>query len=439
VATSRFRWPAALATFALALYLAAAFAGQCERSLFLPGETSAGHHQIELACESCHTRFGGRAALEEACVRCHAEQLAAVHDSHPRTKFTDPRNADRVALLDARFCTTCHVEHQPERTRAGGLSLPRDYCVRCHEDIAADRPSHAGVAFDGCASGGCHNFHDNQALYEDFLIAHAGEPPLRPEPRVTARLARTNHEKALTASEHDAPVHASDAAVIAEWAVSAHARGGVNCSRCHGSGVRWRDAAPLRACEECHDDESATFRTGKHGMRIAAGLSPMRPALARLPMKRDAAQRELDCGACHGAHDADTRAAAVDACLGCHDDAHSLAYQGSPHAALWRAEQRGESAPRSGVSCASCHMPRRDAFGGGVAAHHDQNANLRPNEKMVRSVCLACHGLGFSLDALADDALVRRNFAGAPARVVESIAWAEERKKADRESARREP
>ncbi|HEU4428960.1 MAG TPA: cytochrome c3 family protein, partial [Myxococcota bacterium] len=427
------------ATFALALYLAAAFAGQRERSLFLPGETSAGHHQIELACESCHSRFGGAQALQEACVRCHGEQLAAVHDSHPRTKFTDPRNADRVALLDARLCATCHVEHQPERTLAGGLTLPRDYCFRCHEQIAEDRPSHAGAAFDSCAAGGCHNFHDNQALYEDFLLAHRGEPAIRPEPRLPARLAPANREKLLTASEHDAPARASDAGAIAAWAGSAHAHGGVNCSRCHGSGAGWRDDPTLAACDECHEREAEGFRSGKHGMRIAAGLSPMRPALARLPMKRDAAQRELDCGACHGVHETDTRTAAAEACLGCHDDAHSLAFQGSPHAALWRAELRGESPPGSGVSCASCHMPRRALAGGAVAAHHDQNANLRPNEKMVRSVCLACHGLGFTLDALADDALVRRNFAGAPARAVESIAWAEERERAGRESARREP
>jgi hypothetical protein len=362
-----------------------------------------------------------------------------VHDSHPRTKFTDPRNADRVALLDARFCTTCHVEHQPERTLAGGLTLPRDYCVRCHEDVADDRPSHSGVPFDGCAAGGCHNFHDNQALYEDFLLAHRSEPAIRPRARLVIRVARVQPEKSLTAREHDAPAHRADARAIAGWALSAHARGGVNCSSCHGERAGWRDDPPPGACDECHERESAGFQSGKHGMRIAAGLPPMRPALARLPMKRDAAQRELDCGACHGAHDYDVGAAAADACLGCHDDDHSLAYQASPHAALWRAEQRGDSPAGSGVSCASCHMPRSAHAGGRVAALHDQNANLRPNEKMARSVCLACHGLGFTLDALADAALVRRNFTGAPARAVESIAWAERRKKADAESARREP
>ena len=32
---------------------------------------------------------------------------------------------------------------------------------------------------------------------------------------------------------------------------------------------------------------------------------------------------------------------------------------------------------------------------------HNQNDGLQPNEKMIRPVCMSCHGLGFSIDALA--------------------------------------
>ena len=46
----------------------------------------------------------------------------------------------------------------------------------------------------------------------------------------------------------------------------------------------------------------------------------MRPADALLPMKGDAAHRELTCSSCHGGHRFDTRTAAVDACLECHDE-----------------------------------------------------------------------------------------------------------------------
>jgi hypothetical protein len=59
-----------------------------------------------------------------------------------------------------------------------------------------------------------------------------------------------------------------------------------------------------------------------------------------------------------------------------------------------------------------------------VRVQHNQNANLRPNEKMIREVCMHCHGLGFSIDALADPKLVEANFRGSPARHIQSIEMA---------------
>jgi formate-dependent nitrite reductase cytochrome c552 subunit len=141
-------------------------------------------------------------------------------------------------------------------------------------------------------------------------------------------------------------------------------------------------------------------------------------------MKPDAAHHELSCTSCHSDHAFDTRHAAVDACLSCHDDDHSLAYINSSHFKLWQAELNGTAPANSGVSCATCHLPR-ESHGSGenasIRVQHNQNANLRPNEKMIRSVCMNCHGLAFSLDALADVALVKTNFIGRPANHVESI------------------
>ncbi len=144
-----------------------------DRRFFLPGKTSHGHYQIELKCDACHTPLMG--VKTDACNRCHGAELAAAHDSHPRTKFTDPRNADLLTKIDAAECVTCHREHRPEQTHAMGVTQPDDYCFHCHQDIAKDRPSHAGLAFSTCATAGCHNFHDNTALYEDFLAQHLGE------------------------------------------------------------------------------------------------------------------------------------------------------------------------------------------------------------------------------------------------------------------------
>jgi hypothetical protein len=155
-------------------------------------------------------------------------------------------------------------------------------------------------------------------------------------------------------------------------------------------------------------------------------------------MRPDAAHEALTCSTCHRPHRDDTRSAAVDACLGCHADRHSRAFKGSPHEALWQGEFKGDLPPGSGVSCASCHMPRvriATEQGSRMSVQHNQNDTLQPNEKMARPVCMNCHGLGFTLDALADDELIARNFKGAPSRHVPSIDMA--LKKQLQERARR--
>jgi formate-dependent nitrite reductase cytochrome c552 subunit len=423
------------------------------RSILLPGKTSHGHYQIELACGSCHTKaFPSRDDVQESCVKCHAAALKAGDDKHPKSKFTDPRNAERAALLDATYCVTCHVEHKPDLTLAGGVTLPKDYCVICHKDIAKDRPSHAGMGFETCASSGCHHFHDNTALYEDFLLKHVGEPAVAAEPAVPARNFREMIDQLsdypigrfplqeLSAAQADYGRELRSTPKISqEWLATAHAKAGVNCSGCHqptgkaaeGLTAAWVEKPSEKVCASCHGPEVAGFTSGLHGMRLAAGLPPMTPGEARLPMKRDVAHKQLTCTTCHGAHRFDTRAAAVDTCLGCHDDAHSRAYKASSHYRSWQKELAGEALPGSGVSCATCHMPRIDYdtpdYVTRVLVQHNQSANLQPADKMLRSACLHCHGLGFSIDALADRTLARANFPAKPAHHIASIEMAVER------------
>lgn len=201
----------------------------------------------------------------------------------------------------------------------------------------------------------------------------------------------------------------------------------------------WVEKPDHKACTACHGPEVKGFLAGKHGMRLAQGLSPMSPALARLPMQKDAHDKSLGCTSCHGAHGFDTRRAAAQACLTCHSDRHSLAYRDSPHHQSWQRELAGELPAGSGVSCAGCHMPRighrtpDDVTR--TLVQHNQNENLRPSEKMIRPVCLECHGLRFGIDSLADEGLVARNFKGRPAAGVKSIDMAleaEERAEEDR-------
>jgi len=404
-----------------------------DQTLFLPGETSSGHHQIEMACGSCHTPFGG--VSDDACLKCHGEERDAA-DSHPETKFNDPRNAERVARIDARKCVTCHTEHWPEGTHREGYTLPVDFCVECHSDVGTERPSHAGMVFTTCSDAGCHNYHDNRALWEDYLKKHIGEPVVLDSPKVLARAAAivdaAGGGKALVASQQDAPSNVAFAAnLVSEWEGSAHARNGINCTGCHGGepgGAPWVDEPPLTLCAGCHDEQKKGFSAGKHGMRIEAGLGPMTPGEARLPMHADAKDRTLGCQSCHGGHSVDVQKAAMDSCLGCHDDEHSKAFQRSPHFKLWEAERNRTAPPGTGVSCATCHMPREQkSSGGAVVVQHNQNDNLRPSEKMVRNVCASCHGVAFSLDAIADPELVRHNFAGRPKSHVASVDMVEKR------------
>lgn len=464
-----------LLTLALTTYLVMKINNKAaDKSIFLPGDTTHGHHQIELACGACHSEsFADEEAIQESCMNCHGKALKDNDDKHPKSKFTDPRNAERVAILDARYCVTCHIEHNPEVTLEMGLTMPPDYCHLCHEKIAEERPSHEGMAFTTCASAGCHNYHDNQALYEDYLIKHLHQPDILEKQELPPDLnmdelapvlpdypSKNYPLERLKLVEADVPQEIEyDSEILYEWFDTTHANSGVNCTACHQETVddktAWTDTPDHKVCASCHGPEVDGFLAGKHGMRLdkerlKQELSAMTPALARLPMKKDAQHEGLGCNSCHEAHGYSTNEAKVQACLGCHDDEHSLAYLESPHHELWQQEQAGELPEHSGVTCATCHMPRIEKeFMDGMfymgIVQHNQNDTLKPNEKMLRPVCMDCHGLGFSIDALADDNLIKNNFDGQPAIHIESMDMveirmkeAEEKKKRLREQAQNE-
>ncbi len=455
-----------LATITLLSCLAYTIFLSEDKSVLLIGKASHGHYQIEMSCVSCHTdSFSGEEDFQSACVNCHGKELKLVDDTHPKRKFTDPRNADRTKILDARYCVTCHTEHQAEYTLGMGLTIPQDFCIHCHQDIAEERPSHKDIEYNSCANAGCHNFHDNSSLYQDFLVRHANEPVLN----AIARLSDMKDIKSkgyvpdmnLSLSDQILPLDIeatidslSLAKAAHEWEGSAHANAGINCLDCHSnqnedskkteadsqvisdldqikSGSTWIAKPDHLVCSRCHEYQTETYYEGKHGMRISPylqlPLSPLRPSMSDLPFKADSLNREHGCNTCHGAHGYETEEAAVGGCLSCHDDDHSTHYKGSIHFALWQKEISGELPPGSGVSCASCHMPREEIIHKGekmVQVTHNQNTYFQPNEKMIRPVCMQCHGLSFALDALADKTLIENNFKGKPAHHIPSIDWA---------------
>lgn len=396
---------------------------------FLPGPSTPGHHQIEQNCAACHDSTGK--VDEDRCLGCHREELKEARDSHPKSKFTDPRNADRLEGLDAMRCVTCHREHRPDHTHPMGVSLPEDYCQHCHADIGAERETHQDLPFSGCAAAGCHNYHDNKVLHEDFLAKHIDAPAHLPKaqarvPERDALIRWIQHEG--KPPPVDAPPTHSQEQATADWHASLHAKAGVSCLDCHakdakGQDTDWVERPRHDRCSRCHETQVAGWLDGKHGMAWHAGAA-MTVGRARLPMTAAAAHRELDCSSCHGAHRYDTVHAQVDACLQCHSDQHSQAYVGTPHHRAWAQD------PATGVSCATCHLPRRERMIDGVkrvVVEHDQNAFLRPVETMAQAACMQCHGLPYSLDALADPAAIRSNFAQPPSVHVPGIDWVRER------------
>ena len=74
---------------------------------------------------------------------------------------------------------------------------------------------------------------------------------------------------------------------------------------------------------------------------------------------------------------------------------------------------------------------------GRVGVQHNQNDNLRPNEKMVRSVCMNCHGVEFSIKALADPVQMTQCYSGTPAQDLETMDWIRTRIKEIEEKRRR--
>ena len=483
------------------------------RDLMLIGKTSSAHKQFELACESCHTTGLSdnltkspkklAKAMTGACLGCHEAEKKVSNDSHPPKKFRGAKGAKLRAALNAQQCTTCHTEHVPELTRANAVTLPMDFCSACHQKIGEERQSHEGLAFTTCATAGCHNFHDNTALYEKFLVKHAGGSWLQDHPVLardnlkpgTASLiaasrsadplnalktfldARAGEDtgpaaadiiaKLLTAEDAIAPDGYRTEDAVALWAGSAHAVNGINCAGCHAPDVaetrdpvtlhdHWKEEPGVEVCSTCHKPQRRSFSEGKHGMRLHAKIAGPRQAaeagLTRVaqtlfrdeplppfkvgdsylahnmaPAAHDTALG--NCGNCHKPHDVDLRVAAVESCGTCHTDEHSRNYLTSPHYALWQAEVSGGAPVGSGVSCADCHMPKIEGRSGEIFTTHNQNAYFRPNEKMIRPVCLSCHSLDFSIDALADPNLVESNFNGRPSVHIESIDWALSREK----------
>ncbi len=400
--------------------------GSDTHGLFSPGPLSDTHYSFEDACGLCHKPF---AAAGRSCAGCHEEIVSRADFSHTPNVNLKPVQARMGVQLTADGCTHCHAEHKGQQRTAMLVSMAAGFCQSCHEEVVAESHSHAGLSFEECRT--CHNYHDNRFSDARFVQRNRRGGKMK-DP---ARLVERNHlqryrqtsiyaTRQLAAADNDAPDgFTPNTGIVDKWAQSRHADAGVNCSFCHTSDKQrevWEKRPEQEACSECHANEVDGFLDSRHGMGQRQGLPPLALDRARLAMSaHEGEERVSTCFSCHPSHRFDTREAAVEACLSCHDDEHSRGYKGSLHYTAWQAELKGEKQPGEGVSCATCHLPR-EAHGDDkqqdILVQHNVSGDLRPKTKMIRGVCVQCHGLKFTLRALSSDDLVKANFVESPGR-----------------------
>ncbi|MBE7384316.1 MAG: cytochrome c3 family protein [Leptolyngbya sp. SIO1E4] len=211
-----------------------------------------------------------------------------------------------------------------------------------------------------------------------------------------------------------------------QWQSSTHALNQVNCSSCHQNAETQDFVAhpDQESCRTCHEQAVDTFLLGKHGIRLLEGGTPLQPAMARLPMQAAAHDLQMTCGTCHDVHSVNTVQAAVDSCLTCHSDPHSLNYENSQHAQLFAADRSLPRPTGTSVSCATCHLPRHEVKAGEgsiTRVNHNNTYTLLPRDRMVQEVCMNCHGVEYSYNSIFDDDLVEANFDHPPSLSLETF------------------
>lgn len=199
------------------------------------------------------------------------------------------------------------------------------------------------------------------------------------------------------------------------WQSSVHALNDINCSSCHQD--RQTKAVVSQpnheSCRSCHEQAVETFLLGKHGIRLQEEQTPLNPAMAHLPMKPEAANKVMNCNTCHDVHSVNTVQASVDSCLSCHNDDHSLNYQKSKHGQLFASKAKTLPRPDAeSVTCATCHLPRQPSDGESatVLVNHNNTFTLLPRDRMVKEVCMNCHGMEYSFNNIFDDEVVEADF-----------------------------
>lgn len=180
--------------------------------------------------------------------------------------------------------------------------------------------------------------------------------------------------------------------IVIDWQVSKHSQNGVECSACHGDKHMSADdvAGVLiptpETCGQCHQDQVAQYKRGKHAAAWAAmkamPTAHMQPMAMmegmkgcggchKIGVKTEAEIKDLQksgagfgvasCDACHTRHTFSVKEASQpQACQTCHmgfDHPQWEMYSGSKHGVRFLLKQTGtlpEQTPAP--TCQTCHM-----------------------------------------------------------------------------------
>jgi len=184
--------------------------------------------------------------------------------------------------------------------------------------------------------------------------------------------------------------------IVTDWQLSKHSKEDVVCSTCHGDKHKSkRDVGKVKiptpeTCAECHDDQVAQFKKGKHALAWAAmnamptaHMQPMQlmegmkgcGGCHKIGVKSEADIKKLkqqgagfglaSCDACHTRHTFSKKEAQQpQACQTCHmgfDHPQWEMYSSSKHGVRYLLKQNGTlPATTAAPTCQDCHMQKGD-------------------------------------------------------------------------------
>jgi predicted CXXCH cytochrome family protein len=302
---------------------------ECHGDVGTAGETGPVHFPETADCLRCHKAPHDA----RACGGCHGEPHV--------------RGSAELAREHLRF------EHRQHMARVTGD------CVRCHQEVAVERPQALRPSMAVCFS--CHE-HQAEWQVRRCEGCHVDLPA-----ELTMPQSHLVHEGDFVRE------HGVRAAAARDLCMTCHSER--SCASCHGAGT-----APILPARLAFDKPSlsglhrAGFRS-RHAdeARAAPGL----------------------CTTCHSERQ----------CQGCHTDSHVSPGSGArtPHPAGWLTTRRGGGehglqARVDPISCASCHGGAGEQLcvgchqvGGPGGNPH--GSNFSSNKDKMRDVpCRACHG-----------------------------------------------